>query len=175
MKKRDEKPKKPEATKAGTPTGAFIHDEIFTSAEEAARAIAASVQFIKSFSASRESEGTSNKIGFVIESIQVSFQKNIDRVRLVTKFASDSATIIFPIKGTESESVLREIELKVLAEFLPALPDAQMRSALQFYRTLDPRGRRDLEERFGQDVTEIISQFKTKSKLPVEKPRDSDK
>lgn len=164
MKKSKGKLKHHMRSPIGAPEAVSFHDGIFGSKEEAVKAIASVVSFLEKFSKkstdNNKSEGKANQIGFVIENLVVSFRINIQRIKLHTHFASDTTTILYPVVGSESEEELRDLELKILNHFHSSVPEAQMRAALQFFRTLNLKARQDLQEHFGGEIETIINQIK---------------
>ena len=137
--------------KAGNPTDTSYHDGLFQDPGEAKKILKAVRNFLLRTSGASPSDGNTALLGFAIEETEVEFSTQVRRVKMRTKYASGHLLLIAPITGDESEETLRGVEARLLAEFSTRIYEAQMRSSLQFYRTLNAEARETLVREYGGD------------------------
>lgn len=131
-------------------SGASFHDGLFSDPKHAQSVLKAVRNFLKS-SSGQNAACEFEMLGFAIEETDIEFSTKVKRIKMRTKYASGRLLLIAPMKENESEESLSKREAKILAEFSTRIYEGQMRSSLQFYRALDPEGRKVLIEEFGDE------------------------
>ena len=133
-----------EQSKVGTPVFHSPYEGRFRDPEEAKRVLRAVANFFRAGSANPSGGRVGGFLGFAIENTMVKPSTKISRVRLETSFASGSAILHVPRRPDESEEEFQARELRILSQFSTTIFEAQMRSALEFFWSLDEEGRKTL-------------------------------
>lgn len=138
-----------EQAKAGAPVFRSPYEGRFRDPEDAKRALSALANFFRGQN-SDFSGRVSSFLGFAIESTIVKPSTTSDRVRLETSFASGAAILHVPRKPEESEEEFKARELHILRQFSAGIYEAQIRSAWEFFWSLDEEGRKLLVANYAE-------------------------
>lgn len=147
MKKKNAEEAYSETMSAG-PGGASFHDGLFSDPKQAQLVLRAVRNFLKS-SSGQSADCNFDMLGFAIEETEIEFSTSVNRLKMKTRYATGRLILVAPMKENESEESLQRRETQIMAEFSTRIYEGQMRSSLQFYRALDPDGRKTLIEEFG--------------------------
>ena len=137
--------------KEGSPGDAAYHDGLFKSPSEGWLILKAVRNFLHRTSGSSVGTDGMALLGFVIEETEVEFRSDTKRIKMKTRYAAGRLIIIAPMNEDEPEESLRIRESQLLAEFSTRIHEGQMRSSLQFYRTLNDQAREVLMKEYGDE------------------------
>ncbi len=136
---------------AGKPDITY-QDGMFGSVEGASKAIKAVARFLKSECSGDDDELSGDFSGFIINEIRVDFRSDLKRYRLRTSFGTGVFIIIAPRYEEDTEKELEKRSFELIQKFSATVHEAHMRSCMQFFRSLDMDARKELVDRYGNDV-----------------------
>lgn len=139
---------KVDLAKAGSPLFRTPYEGRFKNPEEAKTVLCAVAFFLRSQKKDQNFSQSEGVLGFAIEKVEVHPSEDIQRVRMETQFASGSVILHVPKLKEESEESFNAREIQILSLFSTSVYEAQMRSAWEFYWSLDEEGKRILVESY---------------------------
>lgn len=119
----------------------FESHEVFTSASDMVAGLDSLVAFLNQHY-KKKIKSKDKFCGFIVEGVRVEFSDQTTDTEIRMEYGTNSIVIVAPQEGDEKTRDLKR--LKILAEFAPVLPEAQLRNTLLFWLALTPTARRNL-------------------------------
>lgn len=127
--------------KAGSPTFFSPYEARFSDPEKAREVLAAVANFFEIQKTKNERGRSLKFLGFTIERTYIKTSKNITKLKMKTDFGTGSVVLYIPRIDGETDLEFFHRELKVLTDFSSSIHESHIRSAWEFFWSLDDTGK----------------------------------